>query len=126
MPAPSIIPKHTPSKQPTSTPWVTTDHSASDTDDTTTYPIIRDFREPAQARFNPSSLQLLGKSKGAVLVPHPVEIPSRRPRVCGLDGDMVHFAGCACLFVRDVVWGWSYANLVQNCFKRVFHFSLLA
>ena len=48
----------------------------------------------------------------------PAEIPARRPRVCHLDGDMVRFAGCACLPVRGVVWCRSHANSVQKRFKK--------
>ena len=44
----------------------------------------------------------------------PAEITARRPGVCHLDGKMVHFAGCACLLVRCVVWSPSDKNSVQN------------
>ena len=75
------------------------------------------------ARFNPSSLQLSGKSRRIVL--GPLQQKSQ-PGVCRLGGGMVRFAGCACLLVRDVVWCQSDANSVQNRFKKSVQFSSYA
>ena len=57
----------------------------------------------------------------------PAEIPARWPRVCHLDGDMVRFAGCACLPVRGVVWCRSHAIQFKIALKRVrsVHFACL-
>ena len=49
----------------------------------------------------------------------PAEIPVRRPRICHLDGDMVRFAGCACLPVRGVVWCRSSAIQFKIALKRL-------
>ena len=49
----------------------------------------------------------------------PTEIPSRRPGVSRLGGDIVHVVGYACLLLQGVVLCWGDAKSAQDRLRRV-------
>ena len=59
------------------------------------------------------------KRNSASSPPSEITAPPPRPGVCGFGGEIVCFAGCACLRVWDVVWCQCDANSVQNRFQKV-------